>query len=366
MAQQKDRKTGKWMYYGSFVDAHGKRRQYKKRGFGTKREARKAEDEFRDNVEKEKTHISFQNLYNEFLRYQIKSVKQSSVETDKYIYNRLIADIGETEQYHSKQFLQELIDMYDSKFSKRYVTKIYYCLRKLFAFGIREGYFDYNPMDKISRDSRKNEKGKEMLFWEPADFNKFIDEVDDLKYRSVFMTLYYMGIRRGELMALTWEDIDLSNKTITINKTYSTKTNGITTPKTKNSYRTITMPNVLVEEMTKWKGIVNQFIGIRNIDHCYVFGMENVLPAETLRRKLKYYIEETNRKQRHEEQIPVIRIHDLRHSHASYLINNMAEGFTDFDIAKRLGDTVATLHGTYAHWFKAADQGIVNFLNSQS
>ena len=62
-------------------------------------------------------------------------------------------------------------------------------------------------------------------------------------------------------------------------------------------------------------------------------------------------------------QIPSIRIHDLRHSHASYLINNMAAGFTDFDIAKRLGDTVSTLHSTYAHWFKSADKSIIDFMD---
>ena len=59
-----------------------------------------------------------------------------------------------------------------------------------------------------------------------------------------------------------------------------------------------------------------------------------------------------------------IRIHDFRHSHASFLINNMAgAGFSDFDIAKRLGDTVETLHNTYAHWFDTKDKSIVDMMN---
>ena len=41
----------------------------------------------------------------------------------------------------------------------------------------------------------------------------------------------------------------------------------------------------------------------------------------------------------------------------------MSAGFTDYDIAKRLGDTVATLHNTYAHWFKRKDENIINFMN---
>lgn len=44
----------------------------------------------------------------------------------------------------------------------------------------------------------------------------------------------------------------------------------------------------------------------------------------------------------------------------------MSAGFTDFDIAKRLGDTVETLHNVYAHWFKAGDQGIIDFMNSDN
>ena len=62
-----------------------------------------------------------------------------------------------------------------------------------------------------------------MLFWEREDFQKFIKEVDLPLYKLIFMTLYYMGLRRGELLAIKWDDVDLSNKTITINKTFSTK-----------------------------------------------------------------------------------------------------------------------------------------------
>ena len=88
------------------------------------------------------------------------------------------------------------------------------------------------------------------------------------------------------------------------------------------------------------------------------------IPAETIRRVFDNYIKETNLKLREDEQIPRIRIHDLRHSHASYLINNMSNGFTDYDIAKRLGDTIETLHNTYAHWFKTKDSKIIEFMDN--
>lgn len=363
MAQQKDAKTGKWMYYGSYVNKAGKRIQYKKRGFDTKKEAIRAEIEYRDRAIHESDYITFEDLYKEYVNYHKKRVKQASIETDKFIFKKLIKDFNGSENYAEKEFLQSHVDEYDKKFSKQYVAKIFYCLKKLFDFAILEGYLEYNPMSKITRDIRKNEQTKEMLFWEPADFEKFINEVDHAMYRCAFMTLYYMGIRRGEMLVLTWNDIDFHGKTITINKTFSTKTNAITTPKTKNSYRTITMPKVLIDEMYQWKNRVEEFIGYDK--NGFVFGNDKVIAVETLRRKFNEYIQLTNSKQRPENQIPVIRIHDLRHSHASYLINNMSAGFTDFDIAKRLGDTVATLHNTYAHWFKAADKNIINFMDEE-
>lgn len=361
MAQQKDIKTGKWMYYGSYIDVDGKRKQYKKRGYDTKKEARLAEDKFRNEIENQKIHINFDDLCNKFISFQAKRVKKATLETDIFLMNSIKKDLN-INKYRDRATLQQYIDECDSKFTKEYVSKIYYFLNKLFNYAVSEDYLQDNPMRKVRMDSRKNERKKEKSFWEPSDFDKFIKEVDSPFYKCLFMTLYYMGIRKGELMALSWKDIDLNKKTIKIDKTYSTLTRTIGTPKTQNSYRTITMPDILVEEMAAWKTRIEAFVGYS--PNGYVFGNDRPVAPETLRRKFHEYIKQANMKQRPDNQIPVIRIHDLRHSHASFLINNMSAGFTDFDIAKRLGDTVATLHNTYAHWFKAADKGIIDFMNS--
>ena len=88
---------------------------------------------------------------------------------------------------------------------------------------------------------------------------------------------------------------------------------------------------------------------------CFLFGITEPVSAETLRRYFKEYIALAGVKE--------IRIHDLRHSHASYLINNMTDDYTVYDIAKRLGDRVDTVLSTYAHWFKAADRRLVDSMN---
>ena len=219
-------------------------------------------------------------------------------------------------------------------------------------------YIKNNPMNNVTRDLRKNEKEKEIDFWEKEEFDKFIECMNDPIQHAFFSTLYYMGLRKGECQALTWNDVDFNNKTITINKIVSHKhfkgENPITTPKTKNSYRTISMPDVLTGELRVLYSIERDFKAFR--EDSFVFGVNRWIPSETLRRTLKKGIEKAN--------VKYITIHGFRHSHASYLINNMGKNnYSDYDIAQRLGDTVETLHRVYAHWFVKKDKEIIDFMN---
>ena len=100
---------------------------------------------------------------------------------------------------------------------------------------------------------------------------------------------------------------------------------------------------------------------------CFVFGFDKPLDPETVRRVKREKVNAANEKDENKnKQLELIRVHDFRHSHASYLINNMSDQFTDFDVAKRLGDTVQTLHNTYAHWFKQRDKSIIDFMDGRS
>lgn len=363
MAQMKDDKTSSWMYYGSYVDAYGKRIQYKKRGFASKKLAKKAEDNFRDQIENYKNYISFKEVTDEYLLRAVKDLKESSYVDAKSVLSRINSSIGDIKLMDLDQNrLQAYIDELDNRCSKRYVEKLYYTINKIISFALDKGYIGKNPLQSVKMDARKNEIVKEMLFWEPTDFRTFISFVDSQMYKVIFSFLYYMGTRKGEALALTWNDIDLTNNTVKINKSVSTKLNNkITTPKTSNSNRTITMPKHLSEMLVLWKE--HEMLLYEFDSNRFLFGYHNCIPAETLRRNFSNYIAKVNSELKDIDKIPVIRIHDLRHSHASYLINNMSSGFTDFDIAKRLGDTVSTLHSTYAHWFKSADKNIIDFMD---
>ena len=214
-------------------------------------------------------------------------------------------------------------------------------------------------------DTRKDELRTEFTFWEPEHFKAFIEVVNDVMDHDLFSFLYYTGARKGEMLALTWKDINFASNTVRSEKTVTFKAKGtswlITSPKTKGSFRTITMSDKLVATMKKSKEKQSTYYGFS--EDSFVFSLDRPLPQETLRRNFKNYLQKVN--QNADEPIPDIRIHDFRHSHASYLINNMSDRFTNFDVAKRLGDTVATLQDIYAHWFKQADKNIVDMMNEQ-
>lgn len=374
MAQKYDKKTKKWYYYGSYVK-HGKRIQYKKRGFTTERKARIAEEDFRARIEQEQDKILFNELIDKYEQFTYGRIKESSYDKHQSILKKWRSRFGDIfVQDLDEDEIQEFVNELDDKYSKRYVEKIFYTANSVFKYGIKKKLIKLNPLDFVERNARPNEQEKEMLFWEPEEFNGFIKYVDDPLWNTMFSTLFYMGIRKGEAFALQWKDIDFKAKTMKIYKTSGQKQRArkvkYTTPKTDNSYRTITMPNALMEKLTNWNNIEKNFYGYSQ--DSFVFGNDLPIPAETLRRNFDRYIDLANEKIKEnalndvsfEEPIQRIRVHDLRHSHASYLINNKSVGFTDFDIAKRLGDTVETLHKTYAHWFKKKDSKIVEFMNS--
>ena len=122
------------------------------------------------------------------------------------------------------------------------------------------------------------------------------------------------------------------------------------------------MPETVVDvlkELYKIQEVMYEFSG-----EVYLFGYFRPMGLDRPRRYLKKVIQSVNESA--DRKLPDIRIHDLRHSHASYLINNMRDQYSVYDVAKRLGDTVDTVLDTYAHWFKDADRKLVESIDNQT
>lgn len=365
------KRDGKWYIKGRVKREDGTYYQYTKLARGCKyvNEAREYEVEFIKQwqaIQVAKYNKSFSELASEYLEQAATNVKAVTVRTDQDIIDKCNKLFGNKKiNLFTKDYLQEFIKELEKHYSKSYVSKYYYTIRKIFKYAVNEEYIQVNPMQKVRRSAYKDEVKKEMDFWEPSEFNIFIKYVVNPEMKRFFIFLYYMGTRKGETQALKWEDIDFKNDTVRINKTITNKIKGkaweITSPKTSNSIRNISMPDIVRNALMEQREYYCELEGFS--DDCFVFGFFRPLPSETIRKNLIRAVATANKDGHNLKQI---RIHDFRHSHVSYLINNKSTIYTDFDIANRLGDTVKTIQETYAHWFKNADKKIIEFINDDT
>lgn len=364
-----EKRGRKYYIKGKIKKDDGTFYQYTKLAEGCKglKEAKEYERVFRKNYQSIQISLgykTFEELCKEYLKNDT-SVKKASLRTYQDVLNKACEYLGKKHlNLISKDILQKYIKDLEKDYSEAYVQKIYYIMSKMFNYAVDKDYIQNNPISKVRLSPNKDTVKKEMQFWEPNQFETFLRYIDDDLYYTFFIFLYYMGVRKGEAMALSWKDIDFNSCIVKINKTVTNKIKGekswtITTPKTSNSTRNITMPDVVKKTLSEWQEIQKKTY--KYSDDCFVFGNYRPLPFENIRRNLKKYIDKANKDNAN---LPIIRVHDLRHSHASYLINAKTDMYTDYDIAKRLGDTVETLHNTYAHWFKSADKGIIEMMNN--
>ncbi len=183
-----------------------------------------------------------------------------------------------------------------------------------------------------------------MQFFTYEEFQKFISVIDEFNYKTFFEVLYYLGLRQGEATALTWNDINFNKKEVSINKTLTTKLKGqlytVSSPKTPSSNRTLPIPNKLLESLKKLKEDAKKKKYFNN--NWFVFGDELPFRETTIQKRKNTFCKLAGVKQ--------IRIHDFRHSTASFLINS---GASIVLVSKYLGHSkVSTTLDTYTHLYK--------------
>ena len=191
-------------------------------------------------------------------------------------------------------------------------------------------------------------KNREMLFWTKEEYLKFADAMMDkpMSYYA-FEMLYWTGIREGELLALTPADFDFEKRTVTINKSFQ-HLNGrdiITSPKTEKSNRTIQLPKFLCDEMQNYLKML------------YDVGMEDRMFPVT-----KSYLHREMDRGAKEAGVKRIRIHDIRHSHVSLLIDM---GFSATAIADRVGHESIDITYNYAHLFPSKQAEMADKLDME-
>ena len=225
-----------------------------------------------------------------------------------------------------------------------YLKTIHAQLSAIFNHAIRYYHLPSNPAQKAGYMG--SEEHKEILFWTKEEYLKFVDVMMDkpLSYYA-FEMLYWCGIRMGELLALTPKDFDFEKQTLTINKSYQ-RLNGrdvITTPKTKKSNRVIKMSKFLCEEMQEYIGMLYE-----------VNENDRLFPIT------KHYLHHEMDRGAKLAGVKRIRIHDLRHSAISLLIEM---GFSALAIAERVGHESIDITYRYAHLFPTKQTEMANKLD---
>ena len=349
MKAEKDKKTGKWLIQYRYTDWQGKRRKSTKRGFATKREA----EEWLRNfliTQKADFDMKFADFWKMYCADMETRLREHTMRTKKYIVelkilpyfgNKRVNDITAAD---IRQWQNELIKM---GYSPTYLKTINNQLSAIFNYAVR--YYDLKSNPCAKAGSMGKSKAEEMNFWTGEEFRRFIDSVMNkrLSYMA-FMTLYWTGMRLGELLALNPKDVDLEKRTISITKSYQRlgKKDVITPPKTPKSKRVITIPEFLAADI---KDYMDSLYDLQEDDRLFPI--------------TKYYLEHEMQRGIKESGVKRIRVHDLRHSHASMLIEL---GFSPLEIANRLGhEKVETTLNTYSHLYPNKQTKLAERLDSE-
>lgn len=354
MAVYKEDKTGTWRVIYRYTDWNGERKQTQKRGFKTRREAQAWEHEQlnKKNADLDMKFKSFVELYTADVKTRLKentwATKEHIIRTKLEPYFGKLKMCAITPQ-QIITWQNELINYRDEQgkaYSPVYLKTVNNQLSAIFNHAVKYYNLRENPCKKAGSMGKK--KNREIQFWTKEEYLKFAGAMMDkpLSYYA-FEMLYWCGLREGELLALTPSDFDFEKRTVSITKSYQ-RLNGqdlITTPKTEKSNRVITMPKFLSDEIQD-----------------YLKMLYDIEPDARMFTVTKSYLYREMERGAKEAGVKRIRVHDLRHSHVSLLIDM---GFSATAIADRVGHESIEITYNYAHLFPSKQTEIADRLDME-
>jgi len=347
----KDGKTVKWYANFYYTDWTGERKHICKRGFKTQREAKEYEKTFLDQ-QNNSSDILFSSLVENYLDDMSHRLKPTTMENKRNIIDSKLLPyfsklkVCDIDTIKIRKWQNELIsyrDEYGKPYSPTYLKTVNNQMSAILNYAMKHYNLASNPCRAAGSIGRS--RAEEMQFWTQEQYEVFSSNIQKSAVKLAFDILFYTGIRSGELLALTPADI-LPDKRLSINKNYA-KIKGqelFLEPKTPKSKRNISIPDFLYDDIQEY---VAKLYGIQPTDRIFYF------TKHALDKEIKRIAEKTG--------LPPIRVHDLRHSHASMLINM---GFDILEISERLGhESVKTTLDTYSHLYPEKDTKLAGELN---
>ena len=357
----KDGRSWVFIQYSKGLD--GKRHQYQSQAYMTEEEAIQAEKAYLNKYKDVEVnpHMTFKEAYTIYYDYQKDKIKDSTLKT----YRDRIKYMGLLDNVELVNLNWDLYQKWRAQINKtnlcdRYKTDIQKFIKQVINFAEKQWDFNlrkfYNKLEPFKTPGALK---KEMDFYEPEEFFKFISVVDDLRYKCFFELLYYCGLRRSEARGLQWKHIDFKNKLLTVSQQVLNPSNSnastewyISSTKTEASNRTIPVPTTLLNDLSELKKTNEKFSKFKQT--WFVLGDD--IPMATGR--MYFYRDKYAEK----AGIRRIRLHDFRHSCASALISGAAPITA---VSNFLGhsETTETLE-TYTHMFKKDLANVPKFFDT--
>lgn len=341
-----------WTIMFRYTDWTGKRKQKKASGFSTKRDALAFERDFMERAAGSPC-MTFGNLWEIFKKDYKRRVKESSfIVITANVRKRVLPYFQATpiNQITPNMVRKWEHDLQDTgELSVVSLRKMHTCLSMVLNFARKYYHLPTNPAALAGIPMPDDPATHTLQFWTLDQFKRFDKAMQgDEPYQTLFRLLFWSGLRIGEARALMISDIDLENNIISVTKTYH-RYGGrdvITPPKTAHSVRKVSIPSQLSATLQAF---------IKRLPHpdnkTRLF--EHIKGDDTPR--LHFY------KGAERAGLPRIKIHDLRHSHASLLIQ---QNVPPIVIRDRLGHkSIQTTLDIYSHLYPTKGEELTGILS---
>ena len=361
MIKQYQKKNGeKAWYFKTYLGKDpltGKKKYTTKRGFKTQKEAKIALATLELNVQKSgvptSSNSTFQEAADLWLANYKKTVTASTYSRTDIIFNKhVLPKIGNIKLSKiTTAYCQKVInDWHDKGSSKQYPLFVNY-MNKVFKYAINIGLTTDNPVANVIVPIAKEKKKDKIKLYTKEQLKTFLSEVQNekspyLKTRdyTLFRLLAFSGCRIGEILALTWKDINFTTNELSINKTIA-KGEGYyvsQTPKTKSSNRKIILDEKTISQLKRWK--------LEQVKFLFKLGHSKpafIFTNEQNKFTINQAVADRYALYRERAELPYIGLHGFRHTHASMLYN---AGADHKEVQERLGHAnIKTTMDTYTH-----------------
>lgn len=369
--KEKTKDGRQWRFKVYYHNTEGKLVPYTSKRYLLEKEAKAEERVFlmnRDAPVKKK----FEVVADDYFEDAFKRIRESTVLTYKSNYENHILP------YFKGKYIDEITVLDIENWKNKLIDKglsidtcnqYYVVFKEIFKFANRKYELNYNPVELSGRFQKRNdeviETDKKLKYIVYEQYCKFISVIKDALWHCFFLTLYFTGMRKGEMLALTWKDIDCDRNMIKVNKTvsFNTKSGKYKITATKNCLnREITMSKKLKAELLAYKEIVKQYGDFS--EDWFVFGNGDVLSDYDVQKHRKLYFKLANMEKE------MITIHQFRHSHVSICINEyLKSGETDSTkfflmMSQRIGHSLRVMQEVYMHLFPTVQNKIVDLLDN--